>query len=364
MNLMISELNSLREQGLYREITTLAGIDFCTNDYLGFIRSDKISPLLFTAKSGAGASRLIPGFHEAAIETENFLSQVYNIDSVLFFGSGYLANIGIIQALANEDTEFFSDEFNHASIIDGMKLVKSKKQIFRHNNLSHLEEILKKSFSKQKCVITESIFSMDGDSPDLKELIKLCEKYDAFLVVDEAHATGVVGKNGLGLMEDFQYNKEKTIIVHTCGKAIGCYGAFVISGKIIRELLINKARTLIYSTALSPYIFKQIHFAINEVIKSGHLRTQIATNIQYAKEQFKKKHLKLSGSHISYIEFLNSNKCPIQIEQQLKEKGLNVKGIRYPSVPKGQERLRITIKSFNSQLEIQKLAITLKDILQ
>lgn len=364
MNLLLSELNCLKEQDFYRELTTLVGIDFCTNDYLGFIKNDKISQSGIKSKSGAGASRLIPGHHDTAIEAEAFLSKVYEVDSVLFFGSGYMANIGIIQAIGNERTEFFSDEFNHASIVDGMKLVKSKKQIFRHNDLCHLEELLKKSLSKQKCIITESIFSMDGDSPDLEKIIKLCESYGAFLIVDEAHATGVIGRNGLGLMEDFQYDKEKTIIVHTCGKAIGSYGAFVTSGKIIRELLVNKARTFIYSTAPAPYIIKQIQYAMSEVIKSDHLRCQIAANVQYAKDEFKKLNLILNGSHVSYLGFFNEKNCVLQIEHQLKEKGLTVKGIRYPSVPKGQQRIRITIKSFNTQVEIQKLAFTLKDILQ
>ena len=360
---MLSELNSLKEQGLYREITSLQGVDFCSNDYLGFIKSGKISPFVsVSTQSGAGASRLIPGYHETIIETEFFLSKAFDVDSVLFFGSGYLANIGVIQALGVEGLEFFSDEFNHASIVDGIKIVKNKKQIFRHNDLFHLEEMLKISQSKQKCVITESVFSMDGDSPDLLELIKLCERYNAFLVVDEAHATGVVGKRGLGLMENYQYNREKTILVHTCGKAIGCYGAFVTSGKIVRELLLNKARTLIYSTALPPFLIGQIQFAVSEVLKSGHERHQVAANIKYAKEQFKKLNLKLSGSHISYIGFLNDEMCVLQIEKKLIERGINIKGIRYPSVPKGQERLRITLKSFNSEAEIQSLAINLKEI--
>ena len=364
MNTILTELNSIKENHLYRNITSLMGIDFCSNDYLGLIKKGIISTDISPFESGAGSSRLIPGNHNITKEIENLLSQIYNVESTLFFGSGYLANLGVLQAMGGDEVEFFSDELNHASIIDGIKLSKGKKKIYRHNDFSYLEEMLKKSSAQKKCIITESVFSMDGDSPAINELIEISERFAAFLIIDEAHATGVLGRSGLGLMEDFKYNKEKTIIIHTCGKAIGCYGAFVTSGNLIRELFINKARTLIYSTALPPALIRQIYFAINKIIVSDNERIKIGENIQYAKEEFQKMGLMLNGSHISYIKLLDKNTNLYEIDQKLKNKGFEVKAIRFPSVKKGEERLRITLKSFNSKKEIQALAYNIKEILE
>lgn len=364
MNLIISELNSIKDQGFYRNLSTLSGIDFCTNDYLGFIQAGKISSINLSYEMGAGSSRLVPGHHKKTFEGEAFLAEVYGADSVLFFGSGYLANMGVMQAFSHEESEFFSDELNHASIIDGMKLAKGKKSIFPHNGLNALDEMLKKSHYKQKIVVTESVFSMDGDSPNLQELIKICERYNAFLVIDEAHATGVAGENGLGLMEGLHFNKDMTVIVHTCGKALGSYGAFVTSGKLVRELLINKARTLIYSTALPPFIVEQICSSVEAVMLSRQERSRIWENIYYAKKQFKKINLDLKGFHISYFKIFNTDISVMNVEENLKKQGIDVKAIRFPSVSKGEERIRITLKSFNTKVEIHALTTYLKKLLQ
>lgn len=364
MNLIASELSSIKDQGFYRNLSTLSGIDFCTNDYLGFIQAGKISSINLSYEKGAGSSRLIPGHHQKMFEGEAFLAEVYSADSVLFFGSGYLANMGVLQAFSHEESDFFSDELNHASIIDGMRLAKGKKSIYPHNDLNALDEMLKMSHYKQKIVVTESVFSMDGDSPNLKELIRICERYNAFLIIDEAHATGVAGENGLGLMEGLHFDKDMTVIVHTCGKALGSYGAFVTSGKLVRELLINKARTLIYSTALPPFIVEQICSAVSTVKLSGQERLRIIENIHYAKEQFKKINLELKGSHVGYFKILNAENSVMHVEENLKKQGIEVKAIRFPSVSKGEERIRITLKSFNTKVEIQALTTYLKEFLK
>jgi 8-amino-7-oxononanoate synthase len=357
------ELNNLHQNDLYRNIHSLNGIDFCSNDYLGF------ASLAFTTKDnifnfrGAGSSRLIPGLHFALKECEDEISHIYNVESTLFFGSGYLANVGIIQAFSCLNIDFFSDEFIHASFIDGLKMTRNKKSIFRHNDIFHLEELLSQSSSRQKCILTESIFSMDGDGPNLLALITLAKKYQAFLVIDEAHATGVLGKKGLGLMDDLPYDKEKTIIIHTCGKALGCYGAYVTSCALVRELFINKARTLIYSTAISAQMAIQIKEAICKSHKAVRERQIIKENVQFAKKKFNEVGLILKGSHISFLPMPHQNKKMIYLENELKKNHLFVKGIRFPSVAKEHERLRITLKSFNTKTEITLLATALKEIL-
>lgn len=258
MNVVVEALESHRKLGTYRFLhSNSARIDFSSNDYLGLSRCPRIKAKLISELEagcplGATGSRLLSGqtpYHE---RVECFLAEAFVVPSALLFSSGFMANLGVLSAFGGLGADFFSDEFNHASLVDGMRLTKVPKAIFRHNDLHHLDDLLKQSHSPLKVIVTESVFSMDGDLAPLSGLVELAEQYDAWLVVDEAHATGVFGYRGLGRIEEIGFGAHKIISIHTGGKALGGQGAFVLSNQDFREILINRARSFIFSTALSP----------------------------------------------------------------------------------------------------------------
>lgn len=362
-----TELASLREKGLWRELTTNQGVDFASNDYLGLARSSKLhSQLIEFMKNapllGSTGSRLITGENAFYQETESFIAGLFAVESALIFGSGYLANLGVMTALGGlEEVEFFSDALNHASLIDGMRLTRKPIHIFHHNDLNHLESLLKQSTAKRKIIVTESVFSMKGDSPDLNQLLSLAEQFQAFLVLDEAHATGVCGKNGLGLAVDATTNLNSIICIHTCGKALGAYGAFVTSSHHLRQLLINKSRSFIYSTALPPIILAHIQLALQE-IQTGLHTHQLGRTIEFTKTVFAKAGLEWRGSHIGFLH-TSSNGKALAASEFLLAHGLHVRAIRAPTVAPGQEGLRITLKSFHTEKELQHLAQKLVQVL-
>src|SRR4051812_7555926 len=265
------ELLELKAHDLYRCPRDIDGLDFSSNDYLGFaqcpsIRQKLIEFLRDHPQLGSTGSRLVSGQNAMVAELESYLAEVWSAPRALILGSGYLANLGAMVALACDHAEFFSDQLNHSSLIDGMRLARSAVKVFRHNDLGHLKQLLTQSVAERKIIVTESVFSMDGDSPDLIELARLATEFGAYLVVDEAHATGVCGRKGLGLMDEIDYDIERTCIIHTCGKSLGSYGAFITTSSALAELIINKARTFIYSTALPSYVLAHIKFAVERSI--------------------------------------------------------------------------------------------------
>ncbi len=363
--LIIQDIHNLIQRSLYRNVISPSGIDFASNDYLGMSRDPDILRrlvefLLEEKQLGATGSRLISGESEMVAQTEIFLAKVFHSPAALVFGSGYLANLGVIQALSGEGTSFFSDEKNHASLIDGMRSVQGDKKIFKHNDLNSLEDILKKDNSVRRVVVTESVFSMDGDSPALESLLDLCNKYNAFLIIDEAHAIGVLGRQGLGLLEAVGDLPENVIAIHPCGKALGTYGAFVNCSHIMRELLINKARTFIFSTALPNYVIAHIRFAVEEILRGSHLREKLFQNVSFFREKLTSSELLFRGCHIGYVS-IPGNERVSMVARKLQEDGLFLRAIRAPTVQEGAERLRIGIKSFHSQEELILLASKLRE---
>ncbi|MCB0408524.1 MAG: 8-amino-7-oxononanoate synthase [Bdellovibrionales bacterium] len=358
-----NDLISLRKKNLYRSLQPVEGIDFASNDYLGFARSPILRQRLISflkeeEKIGSTGSRLISGNDEFIEDTERYIADVFSSESALIFGSGYLANLGIITSLGQEGNVVFSDERNHASIIDGIRLSRSKLQIFNHNDLSSLYSLINKSPSKRKIIVTESIFSMDGDCAPLKELVDIAKKFDAYLVVDEAHATGTTGPSSLGLMSEFKY--EKLIAIHTCGKALGGYGAFVCCSQELKEYFINKARTFMFTTALPSVLIAHIRFALEELRGDPSHYLSLLRNVNSFKNQFNKYGLPFSGSHI--VPFLvGENENAVGLAKQLESQGYFVKAIRFPSVPNGTARLRITIKATHNEEQIHALCLALKE---
>ena len=363
-----TDLANLRDRGLYRKLVQNEGIDFASNDFLGLSRSPKIRAALMEFLQGGGplgatGSRLISGETRDIGDMEESIAAIFQSPSALFFGSGYLANIGVTGALTSSDSEFFSDEHNHASLIDGMRLTKSKISIFRHNDLTHLKALLALSHASRKIIVTESVFSMDGDGPNPSELRAIADETGAFLVLDEAHATGVVGEHGLGIAHGLGFEFERTIIVHTCGKALGGYGAFVTSSHRIRKLLVNRARSFIYSTAPSPIQIEQTRAAIQQIQEEPELRKSLWRNVGQLRARLSNAGIKVHGGHILSI-LIPGNDCVVRAAEQLNRKGLFVKAIRSPTVPANTERLRFTVKSFHTDSDLALLADSLKEIAQ
>ncbi len=335
-------------------------IDFYSNDYLGFAQSESIfqrtHQLLIDRNlkiNGATGSRLISGNHNLYQETEKYIAEFHNVEKALIFNSGYDANVGFFSAVPQRGDIILYDEVIHASIRDGIQLSNAKSYKFKHNNTEHLKEILDRVEFDNAYVVTESIFSMDGDSPDLNEFVEITKKDNVYLIIDEAHALGVYGKNGHGLVQDIQLEKEIFARIITYGKALGCHGAAILGSNELYDYLVNFSRSFIYTTGLSPHSVATIKVAYehlnNETI---HL---LAERIDHFKSELKRLQL-----NTKFIESTSAIHCCIisgtektkTLAKQLQQKNFNVKPILSPTVPVGQERLRICLHSFNSNEEI------------
>ncbi|GGH36814.1 aminotransferase class I/II-fold pyridoxal phosphate-dependent enzyme [Mangrovimonas yunxiaonensis] len=280
--------NALRTLG-----TSLPLTDFSSNDYLGFSKSEQ----LFNAAhaylaannikhNGAAGSRLLSGNHSLYPKLEHMLSEFHNSEAALIFNSGYDANIGLFSSLPQRGDVVLYDEHIHASIRDGISMSHAKAYKFKHNNLTHLGELLKRyQQSDTIYVVTESVFSMDGDSPDLVQLSNLCKTYQAYLIIDEAHAIGILGNNGSGLVQATGLEQHVFARLVTYGKALGCHGAAVLGSKALKQYLINFSRSFIYTTALPPHSLAAIQAAYQE-LPSHIKRAQLHENIKH----FKKDH--------------------------------------------------------------------------
>ena len=359
------QVEGLAPLGLARFLQKPVGLDFSSNDFLSLADCSQIRKKLISAlKSGiplsAGSSRLIRGHNQQHEQAEFLFQQWIGRPSALFFSSGYLANIGILSALG-KDVVFFSDEFNHASLIDGCRLSGRRKHIYPHKNLNVLESLLKQAGKTKntKVIITESVFSMDGDLAPLKELSELALKYEALLIVDEAHATGLYGKKGAGLCTLLK-KKDHIISVHPCGKALSSSGAFVAGPKILKTYLINNCRPFIYSTAPVPLLLFQIQCVIEFLQKSSRRREVLKKKAQYFRDKLKVfADIGLSESAIVPV-ITGSNDSVLATSSLLQKKGYDIRAIRYPTVAKGGERLRICIHYNHTKKQLNELINLLK----
>lgn len=366
MDSLTSELISIENRGLQRSLPIKSGLDFSSNDYLGYSQNLEIKSKLLHFMSqhsqlGSTGSRLISGNTKHTEEIETFLAQQFQTQDCLIFGSGYLANLGVCSALGGADTEFFSDELNHASLIDGVRLAKSKYQVFRHCDLNHLENLLQTSSQKRKVILTESIFSMDGDHAPLQEILAIADRHNAFVVVDEAHSTGTCGQHGRGSLSEIKFNAEKIIAVHTAGKALGAYGAFVCGSHHLIQLLLNKSRSFIFTTALPPLMIEHIRLALMQLTSDQESQQKLKSNIRQSKLFFDQHQIKHSGSHILPV-ILGSNDLVLKAEKHLAQNGFFVKAIRSPTVAKGSERLRITLKSNHDAKSLERISEHIAEI--
>ncbi len=349
--------NSLRELQHYHD--GLA--DFFSNDYLSFAQSpphkQKIQQLLDAHpnhKNGATGSRLISGNTKFAEELEQKIADFHQAEAALIFNSGYDANVGLLSSIAQRGDTIICDELIHASLIDGARLSLANRYTFAHNDLTALEEKLKQS-KGNIFVVTESVFSMDGDCAPLLAISELTEKYNANLIVDEAHALGVFGKDGEGLTQHLDLQNKVFARVYTFGKALGCHGAAVVGSVLLKQYLINFARSFIYTTALPYSALACISVGYDELPKTT-LRDKLIENITLFTHLMSGKDIAImpSASAIQSI-LLPGNEACKRLALQLQKNGFNVKAILSPTVAKGKERLRICLHAHNTKSEIYEL---------
>lgn len=342
-------------------------IDFSSNDYLGFANSKiifeealKATPTLSGAINGATGSRLISGNYTLYNEVEPLLCKIFNADAALIFNSGYDANIGFWQCVPQRDDIILFDEWVHASIREGIRLSLAKSYKFKHNNLEHLKSLLKKFNNKDVSniyVVTESIFSMDGDTPDLLPMANLVQSQGGYLVIDEAHATGVAGKRGLGFIQDLQIEALVFARLITFGKALGAHGAAVLGSQKLIDYLTNFAKSFIYTTALPPHTLATIKVVL-QCLDNNFYKEEIKKlkqNINYFKTKvvlLKEPIQFLNNDYAIQVLILGEVNATLKIASMLNKNGISVIPIRYPTVPKGQERLRICLHSYNTKEEI------------
>ncbi len=365
-NRLQSYLQHRKEDGLYRQLSLDSGkVDFSSNDYLGFSKSAFIAQQVAhdiesngTQKAAATGSRLLNGNSVLAENLEELLASVHHAESALLFNSGFDANVGLISTVIRPGDIVLFDESVHASIRQGIKLSGAESLTFKHNNLSDLEiKLLQANTYKVKWVITESVFSMEGDSVDLQGLSDICTKNGAELIVDEAHATGVFGEYGSGLCSSAGIEGKCFARVYTFGKAIASHGAVVVGSKILRDYLINFSKNFIYTTALETsnllrirHTYSVLKNNVNQVFKLNNLIEHFNKESIFIKNRYE-----VCGSGPIFGVIVPGNVSCISFAKYLQDQHFDVRAILSPTVPKGKERLRIILHSFNTFVEIDRL---------
>ncbi len=342
-------------------------IDLSSNDYLGFTTHPKLKQASKEAVErlgvGSSASRLLSGDSDIYHKLEEKTAQFKGKERALIFNSGYQANVGIISAFYGRGDVIFSDKLNHASIIDGIVLSGAKFFRFPHSDSSHLEQLLKEQRHKfkQALIITESVFSMEGDKPALGELVSLKEKYNCKLMVDEAHATGIFGKNGAGVVEEEGLVGKIDLIIGTFSKALGSFGGYVACSKGAVDYLINTARSFIYSTALPPSVIAVNLASLELVEEEPERRRDLINNADYFRKRLEDLGFKIRGSSQIVPLIVSDNQKTVKASQELQRKGYWVLPIRAPTVPRGESRLRFSLNYHHSKEILEKL---IKDLCQ
>ncbi len=330
-------------------------MNFCSNDYLGLSKH----PLLikraveFTERYGAGAtaSRLICGTYDCFQAVEEKLAALKETEAALILNSGFQANVSILPALADRQTLILSDQLNHSSIIQGVLLSRCHVLRFRHNDLAHLEELLKKNIDKGPCfnstrarrlIVTESVFSMDGDQSDIGRLVGLARAFDALLVVDEAHATGVLGPRGMGLC----CGKGVDLTIGTFGKACGSFGAYAACSRKLRDYLVNCCAGFIYSTAMPPSVIGSIDAALDLIPGMGEERKELHAKADFLRLRLQNLGWRTGASNTQIIPVMVGDEMEaMALSNHLKSKGVLATAIRPPTVPDGQSRIRLALSA-------------------
>jgi len=380
MKKFLDEIEKLKKENQFRQIPNIEAkegkylrsygekyLNLSSNDYLGFAYDQNlVQEFLDFAKTqeetffSSASARLLGGNYKVFDELENYIAKLFNKEHCLLFNSGYHANVGTLSALCHKGCAVFSDKLNHASIIDGMKLADGDFFRYKHLNYVHLESLLSQKAKnyEQIFIISESVFSMDGDIADISKLIEIKEKFGAILIIDEAHGFGVFGEKGCGLAENID---GVDLIMATFGKALGSYGAFVVGNELLINYLINKARSFIFSTAIPPInAMWSLWLLKNKLSHTKEKRQNLLALGEFLRNELRTKGIETMGeSHIVPV-IIGDNKKTMQIAENLRSEGFLTLPIRPPTVPTGTSRLRISLNALIKKHDIETLPTIIK----
>jgi glycine C-acetyltransferase len=376
------ELAALRAEGLYRSMRVISGAQgsrveldgkqvlmLCSNNYLGLadhpaLKRAAIDGVEFGV--GSGASRLVSGNMDLHERLEARIAAFKGTERALLFNSGYAANTGIISALVGRGDAIFSDRLNHASIVDGALLSRAGFHRYPHRDMAALETMLQEKGGKgRRLIVTDGVFSMDGDIAPLQKLVQLAKRYDALLMIDDAHGSGVLGETGRGSAELLGVMDGVDIHMGTLGKGFGSFGAYAAASATICEYLVNKARSFIFSTSMPPAVLAASIAAIDLVDspEGAQLRARLAANVALFKERLESSGFQTMGSETQIVPILvGPAEVTMQFSRELLEQGIFVQGIRPPTVPAGSCRLRCTIMATHEPEDLESAARTIREV--
>lgn len=371
--ILTARLAEVKESGLYRRLRAVEGAQdaavilegqevllFSSNNYLGL--ANHPAPKLAAQEAierygcGSGASRLISGSMAVHHELEHRLAALKKTEAALVFPTGYHANIGVLSALMGPDDTILSDSLNHASIIDGCRLSRADTRVYRHADTEHLDELLRACpATGQRLIVTDSVFSMDGDLAPLAEIVSLARQYDAWVMVDEAHATGVFGPHGGGLVEELGLTEEVDIQMGTLGKALGCVGAFVAGSHELIDWLVNRARSFIYTTAIPPAMAAAVLSALDIVEQEPERRQQLWNNTRVLADGLRSLGYTLGATRSQILPvIIGEARATMVVAHAILQRGVFAHGIRPPTVPEGTSRIRVTPMATHTQDQLSR----------
>ncbi|OOP55426.1 MAG: 8-amino-7-oxononanoate synthase [Candidatus Brocadia carolinensis] len=380
IDFILDELDDLQNRSLLREHKIIEGaqgpyvhingksyLSFCSNNYLGLANHPKIKQASIDAIHqygwGAGASRLVSGTMTLHQELEKKIAEFKGTEAALLFPTGYMANLGALCALVSRGDMVIGDKLNHASIIDGCRLSGATFRIYPHKDVSQLESLLQRSSGyRRKLVITDSVFSMDGDTAPIPEIVNIARKYDAMLMVDDAHATGVFGKQGKGLIEHYGLEGKIDVVMGSFSKALGSVGGFIAGSKPLIDFLKNKARPFIYTTALPPAVCAASLAGLALIQEDASLIDSLWRNIASLKTRLLQFMRTISVESPIVPLIAGSAEDAVKVSSKLYENGILIPAIRPPTVPPGTSRLRISLMATHSENDINRLIETLQHV--
>ncbi len=368
------ELNQRKTDGLLRQRRLLDSpqaehivandkkfLSFCSNDYLGLANHPDLIAAMQRAAGdsgvGSGASNLITGHHRYHDNLEKQLAKFVEMPAALLFSTGYMANIGVIGALMGRNDAIFADKLNHACLNEGAYFSRAEFYRFSHNDVNALEKLLKASTAKHKLIAADAVFSMDGDIAPIPDYLRLCEQYDAYLYMDDAHGFGVLGKHGKGSLSHFNLKSPRIIMMATLGKAAGVAGAFVAGEQVVIDYLIQKANSYVYSTPAPPALSATLVASLSLIERGDDLRAHLQHLIQTLKRNLYLKKWQLMPSETAIQPLLvGSNHAAVKLSEYLQKQGILVPAIRPPTVPMNTARLRISLSATHTENDVLKFA--------
>ena len=354
-------------QGVRVSVDGQSYLSFCSNDYLGLAHHPRLIAALQKGAqqygAGAGASHLVSGHFAAHHQLENELAQFAGKPAALLFSSGYMANMGAVQALAGRGDTVFADKLNHASLNDAMLLSRAEIKRYRHNDVAHLAQFLEQAKGGRKLIITDAVFSMDGDIAPLPQLLALCEQHNAWLLVDDAHGFGVLGEQGRGSLAHFALDSPRIIYMATLGKAAGVSGAFVAAERVVIETLVQHARSYIYTTASPPALAIALLASLDILREEDWRRGQLRKLIAQLRAGLAELPWQLMTSQTPIQPLLvGGNEETMALSEGLRTRGIWVPAIRPPTVPQGMARLRISLSAAHSEQDVAQLIGALHEL--